>query len=266
MLTPVTVSREIDGINQLRRVLEQLDGQVDVLLRVDKKFVHQEAMTRLFYKKKSVIKTRPMDADDELGLVSLMREIRTRRQKHNKTHDFLVYVLRSTFVITDDLPTMEASVFKIGPSPDYKLDQYGVNAWVSVFEPTKTDTLVKVAYIEPSDFSKDLGGFDLLQATMPEPEKDSVYTCWIATVDTGMNFDVENSVMTTMHIDMMNACLSIMFASKKDIYIIWRTNKENKQNMQNTGFMMDGKDQDHKLVTLTSAEIKQARNKLNMKF
>jgi hypothetical protein len=29
---------------------------------------------------------------------------------------------------------------------------------------------------------------------------------------------------------------------------------------------MDGKDQDHKLVTLTSAEIKQARNKLNMKF
>ena len=217
-----------NGINQLRHLLEQLDGETSVMLRIDNEFIlgefedieDIEDMTRLFYMKKGLVKTRPRDAEDEEALNKTMRAIRKRRQGTG-THDFMVYVLRDTFVITDGKPTTEGSIYKIGPAPDFKLYPYSADAWIPVFD--LDTTLIKVAYLEPYDFRQDMGGFDLIADTMPDI--CDVIACSVATGEKskGFNFDVENKKICTMHVDMVNVCLSMCFSTKQDIYIIWRS-------------------------------------------
>ena len=249
-------SSMVDGINRLRRIFEHMDGQTDVLVRIDKQFDNTYATwTRLFYVKQNMIKTRPLNVNDD-SLTATMRNIRTRRENSN-THDFLVYTFRRTFVI-DELPTMEVSVFKIGPSPDFKLFQYGIDAWLPIFEMTKTK-IIKVTYIEPYDFRQDLDYFDLLK-TIPTNAGNSVCMCSVATINdiTSMNFNVINKNITTMHTNMIDACLSIMFASKQDIYIIWR---DSTGSHIICGYILTIQNQKRTLVELNSIEIKDAITK-----
>ena len=191
----------------LKSLLTSLDGETTVLVRIDRAFIDRvHVMSRLFYSKKGRILTRPASDQDDAMLTKLLSFVKKQRQA-TASPDFMVYILRKTFLGT------EASAVRIGP--DNHLFQYSVDAWPMLF-----DCDQKVAYLTPYDFAKDVA-FNVMDTV---PSVDKSYTCSLSfdfSNDDYINFDVENNVIVTMHVDMLNACMSTMLAANKDIVIKW---------------------------------------------
>ena len=225
MLTP-SVGKKVGGaINQFGRLLEHLDGLVHVLVRIDKVFAYSsDPMCRLFYPQKSgeKILTRPLATKDNTVLTKTMSEIRDLR-KQSKSLDFMVYVVRNTSSIAENKPVVEISLFTVYND---NLIQFGVDAWVwpaelvSLFEMERS-TVTRVAYLPPFNF-KAIVPFDVL-ATMPVVAPSEEIACFIACgPKQGLDFDVKNGKMTTMHEEMVYARLALFIQLKHDIYIVWR--------------------------------------------